>query len=256
MGTLHRFTRTELLIGSDGLAKLKNSSVAIFGVGGVGSFAAEALCRAGVGRITIIDFDDVCQTNINRQIHAMDGTVGRPKVQVMAERMRLINPDAEIIPYHESYSAETSPLLLADSYDYVVDAIDNITAKIHLINSCKERGIPIISSMGAAAKTDPSRIKVADISATHACRMARAVRKLLRQRGVTKGVTVVFSTEEHDDAHQVISSCRPDCSCPDRDRPDFPCRHRKVILGSISFIPSIFGLTMAGVIINTLLENK
>lgn len=253
MITLHRFSRTELLIGSEGLTKLRNSSVAVFGVGGVGSFAAEALCRAGVGRITIVDFDDVCLTNINRQIHAMDGTVGRPKVQVMAERMRLINPDAEIIAFHEAYSAETSQVLM-NSYDFVIDAIDNITAKIHLITSCKERGIPIISSMGAAAKTDPGRIKVADISSTYACRMARAVRKLLKQRGVTKGVTVVFSTEERDDSQQVISSCRPDCSCSDRDRPDFSCRHRKVILGSISFIPPIFGLTMAGTVVNALLE--
>lgn len=254
--TLHRFARTELLIGTEGLAKLKKSSVAVFGVGGVGSFAAEALCRAGIGRLTIVDFDDVCLTNINRQLHAMDGTVGKPKVHVMAERMRFINPEAEIIAFHEAYSAETSQALLADSYDYVVDAIDNITAKIHLITSCKSRGIPVISSMGAAAKTDPGKIKVADISSTYACRMARAVRKLLKQRGIANGVPVVFSTEERDGCQEVISSCRPDCNCPERDRPDFPCRHRKIILGSISFIPSIFGLTMAGTVVNNLLTAK
>src|SRR5664279_2059734 len=135
MSHLHRFSRTELLIGPEGLAKLKKSSVAIFGLGGVGAFAAEALCRAGVGRLTLVDFDDICLTNVNRQIHAMDGTVGKPKAMVMAERMRLINPQAEIIPYKDFYSAENSNFLLSADYDYVVDAIDPITSKLHLIKS-------------------------------------------------------------------------------------------------------------------------
>jgi tRNA A37 threonylcarbamoyladenosine dehydratase len=180
MSTLHRFSRNELLIGQEGVRKLRDATVAVFGLGGVGGYAAEALCRAGIGRIIIVDFDDICLTNVNRQIHAMDGTIGRAKALVMAERMRLIDPQAEIIPYKDFYSAENSDFLLSTDYDYVVDAIDHITSKLHLIKSCRERGIPIVSSMGAAAKLDPTRIGVADISETHKCRMARSVRKLLK----------------------------------------------------------------------------
>jgi len=197
MGSLHRFSRNELLIGQAGVARLQNATVAVVGLGGVGGYAAEALCRAGIGRLVIIDFDDICLTNVNRQIHAMDGTVGKAKVMVMAERMKLINPRAEIIPYKDFYSAENSEFLLSTHYDYVVDAIDHITSKLHLIRSCRERGIPIVSSMGAAAKLDPARIRVADISETHKCRMARSVRKLLKKQGIETGVKVVFSTEEY-----------------------------------------------------------
>ena len=186
MSHLHRFSRTELLIGPDGVSRLKESTVAVFGLGGVGGFAAEALCRAGIGRLVIVDFDDICLTNVNRQIHAMDGTVGKAKVQVMAERMRLINPAAEIIPFKDFYAAENSDFLLAHGYDYVVDAIDHFTSKLHLIRSCRERDIPIISSMGAAAKLDPTKIQVADISETHRCRMARSVRKLLKKQGIDR----------------------------------------------------------------------
>ena len=253
MSHLHRFSRTELLIGPEGLQKLKAARVAIFGLGGVGGFAAEALCRAGVGRLAIVDFDDICLTNVNRQIHAMDGTVGRGKSEVMADRLRLINPDAEIVPYKDFYSAENSDFLLSQGHDYVVDAIDHFTSKIHLIRSCKERGIPIISSMGAAAKLDPSCIQVADISKTHKCRMARSVRKLLRKEGIERGVRVVFSSEEHREQEVKGGGCKGDCICPNKDDQRFSCEHRRVILGSISYIPAIFGLTMAGVVVNDLL---
>lgn len=157
MSKLHRFSRTELLVGTAGLTKLSQATVAIFGLGGVGSYAAEALCRAGIGRLILVDFDDICLTNVNRQLHAMDGTVGKAKVQVMAQRLKLINPDAEIIPYQDFYAAENSEFLLADGYDYVVDAIDHITSKLHLIKTCRDRKIPIISSMGAAASLTPHR---------------------------------------------------------------------------------------------------
>jgi tRNA A37 threonylcarbamoyladenosine dehydratase len=253
MSHLHRFSRTELLIGTAGLNKLKNSTVAVFGLGGVGSYAAEALCRAGVGRIVIVDFDDICLTNVNRQLHAMDGTVGKPKAQVMAERMRLISPQAEIIPYQDFYEAKNSDFLLADHYDYVVDAIDHITSKLHLIRSCRERNIPIISSMGAAAKLDPTQIMVADISQTNKCRMARSVRKLLKKQGIARDVKVVFSTEEYREQEVQDGGCKGNCICPNKDDQRFSCEHRRVILGSVSFIPSIFGLTMAGVVVNDLL---
>lgn len=256
MSNLHRFSRNELLIGPDGVRKLGDSTVAVFGLGGVGGYAAEALCRAGIGRIIIVDFDDICLTNVNRQIHAMDGTIGRAKTLVMAERMRLINPQADIVPYKDFYSAENSDFLLSADYNYVVDAIDHITSKLHLIRSCRERGIPIISSMGAAAKLDPGRIRVADISETHKCRMARSVRKLLKKQGIERGVKVVFSTEEYREQEIKDGGCKGSCICPNRDDQRFSCEHRRVILGSISFIPSIFGLTMAGVVVNDLLADK
>src|SRR6266571_3608766 len=256
MSHLHRFSRTELLIGSEGLAKLKASSVAVFGLGGVGAFAAEALCRARIGRMTIVDFDDICLTNVNRQLHAMDGTVGRGKSEVMADRMRLINPDAEIVPYKDFYSAENSEFLLSQGYDYVVDAIDHITSKLHLIRSCKERDIPIIASMGAAAKLDPTSIQVADISQTHKCRMARSVRKLLRKQGIARGVKVVFSTEEYRAQEGMTGGCKGDCICPNKDDQRFSCEHRRIILGSISYVPALFGLTMAGVVVNDLLAQE
>ncbi|HBA88507.1 MAG TPA: tRNA cyclic N6-threonylcarbamoyladenosine(37) synthase TcdA [Geobacter sp.] len=253
MSHLHRFSRTELLVGTTGLNKLKGSTVAIFGLGGVGSYAAEALCRAGIGRLVIVDFDDICLTNVNRQLHAMDGTVGKAKALVMAERMRLINPQAEIIPYQDFYAAENSDFLLADQYDYVVDAIDHITSKLHLIRTCRERGIPIISSMGAAAKVDPTLIKVGDISETTKCRMAKSVRKLLKKQGVEKGVKVVYSTEEYREQEMKDGGCKGNCICPNKDEQKFSCEHRRIILGSVSYIPSIFGLTMAGVVVNDLL---
>lgn len=254
MSNLHRFSRTELLIGPESLATLKGSTVAIFGLGGVGSYAAEALCRAGIGSLVLIDFDDICLTNVNRQLHAMDGTIGRPKVQVMAERLRLINPQAEIIPFKEFYAAENSEILLAPHFDYVVDAIDHFTSKLHLIQTCIERGTPIISSMGAAAKLDPTLVKVADIAETHKCRMARSMRKLLRKRGISTGLQVVYSTEEHHEQLIKDGGCKSNCICPNKDSQQFSCEHRRVILGSISFIPSIFGLTMAGVVVQGILK--
>jgi tRNA A37 threonylcarbamoyladenosine dehydratase len=253
MSNLHRFSRTELLIGPAGLEKLRQSTIALFGLGGVGSYAAEALCRAGIGRLVLVDFDDICLTNVNRQLHAMDGTVGHPKVQVMAERLQRINPAAEIIPHRDFYGAESSDFLLADHYDYVLDAIDHFTSKIHLITSCRQREIPIVSSMGAAMKLDPTLVRVGDIAETTKCRMARSVRKLLRKQGIERGVKVVYSLEEFREPMMQDGGCKGDCICPNKDDQRFSCEHRRVILGSISFIPSIFGLTMAGVAVNDLL---
>jgi tRNA A37 threonylcarbamoyladenosine dehydratase len=251
---LHRFSRNELIIGEAGQKRLREASVAVIGLGGVGSYTAEALCRAGLGRICLVDFDDICLTNINRQLHALEGTVGKSKAHVMAERLQQINPQAEIIPLKEFYSAESSASLLADRFDYVVDAIDHITSKIHLISSCVGRSIPLISSMGAANKLDPTKILVADIAETHACRMARTMRKLLKRNGVTSGFKVVFSTEEFRPVSQHSSACKEECICPNRGEQQFSCEQRRVVLGSISYIPGIFGLTMAGVVVNDLLK--
>ncbi|MCK4622981.1 MAG: tRNA threonylcarbamoyladenosine dehydratase [Desulfuromonadales bacterium] len=233
-----RFSRMELLIGTEGLAKLQRASVMVFGIGGVGSYAVEALARAGVGRLTLVDFDEVCSSNINRQIHALDSTVGRPKVEVMAERCRAINPQLEVVPVHQFYCAETSAGLLAPESDYVLDCIDHIAAKLHLLQSCYQQGLPIISSMGAANKLDPTQVRVADLAETKKCRLARIIRKELRKRGIEHGIKTVFSMEEFlplNDAEADV---------------------RKPVLGSSSYLPPIFGLTMAGEVIQTLLREK
>ena len=230
-----RFNRIQLLAGVTGMGRLRNSSVAVFGIGGVGSYAVEALVRGGVGKLTLVDPDIICVTNINRQILALEKTVGRVKVEVMAERCREINPQAEIMTHHCAYRQENSEQLLSPQYDYVLDCIDNITDKLHLLQSCYQRGLAVVSSMGAANKLDPTKIEVADISATKKCRLARTIRKELRKQGINQGIKVVYSTEEF----------RP-LTGPDTTE-------RKPVLGSSSYLPPLFGLTMTGVVIQALI---
>lgn len=249
----HRFSRMQLLIGKKSIDSLTGSSVAVFGIGGVGSYAVEALARAGVGSLTLIDFDEICATNINRQIHALDTTIGRSKVEVMAERCHQINPACRVIPRQAFYQAETAPELLPAGYDYVLDCIDHITAKLHLIEHCVKQRIPVISSMGAANKLDPTQIKVADISSTEKCRLARIMRKELRRRGIHRGVQVVYSTEEFRPLSDEAHVCADNCICPNRDEQRWSCSDRRAILGSSSYIPPIFGLTMAGVVVQQLI---
>ena len=238
----HRFERLELLVGSDGLQRLRNASVAVIGVGGVGSYAAEALARAGIGRLTLIDFDHIVPSNINRQIHALEQTVGRAKVTVMAERCLSINPEATVTPIEAFFSAETSGELLANGFDYLCDCIDSITAKLHLIENCKNKDIPVISAMGAANKLDPTLIRVGDLASTQKCRMARIMRKELGRRGIRSGVKVVYSLEEFRE----LTAGTPPQNVEGTHRP-------RVTLGSSSYIPPIFGLTMAGEVIRELL---
>jgi tRNA threonylcarbamoyladenosine dehydratase len=252
----HRFSRMELLVGTDALNRLAGASVAVFGLGGVGSYAVEALARAGVGRLTLVDFDAICLTNVNRQLHALDGTIGQSKAVVMAERCRAINPAIAVEPLQEFYSEKNSRELLERGYDYVLDCIDHVTAKLHLLQSCKEQGIPVITSMGAANKIDPTRIVVGDLFKTHTCRLARIMRKELRRRGISAGIKAVYSTEEYQAPEQEAPSCADDCICPNREEQLWNCRHRRVILGSSSYIPPIFGLTMAGEVIRALLVDK
>jgi tRNA A37 threonylcarbamoyladenosine dehydratase len=228
------FARLELLVGPSGLQKLSSASVAVFGVGGVGSFAVEALVRSGIGRLTLIDFDDICTTNINRQIHAQERTIGHPKVQIMAERCRAINPRIQVEPIQEFFSQENADRLLDRGYDFVLDCIDSITSKLFLIETCRKKGISIISSMGAANKLDPTAIKVADLFKTQKCRLARIVRKELRKRGVSSGVKVIYSTEEFRSLDNANTERSP-------------------TLGSSSYIPPIFGLIMAGEVIREIL---
>lgn len=254
---MHRFSRSELLIGPAGLSTLADSHIMICGIGGVGSYAAEALGRAGTGKMTLVDFDDVCLTNVNRQIHALSSTVGRAKVEVMADRLGDINPVADIMAVKEFFSQDNAERLLTPHPDYVLDAIDHFTAKAALITYCRQHDIPVISSMGAANKLDPTKIEVSDISATRNCRMARSMRRILKDSGITSGVQVVYSTELHRELDPASASgCRSDCICPNRADQTFRCEHRRVTLGSISYIPSIFGLTMAGIVISRLLSRN
>lgn len=192
---LHPFSRTEMLIGEAGLKKLQESTVAIFGIGGVGSYTVEALARSGVGHLVLIDHDDVCISNINRQIHATSKTVGGSKVELMKARLLEINPACKVTIYQEKYLPETAALLLKPDYDYVVDAIDMVTAKIDLIVRSKEMGLPIISAMGAANKLDPTKLQVADIYKTSMCPLAKVMRHELKKRRVKK-LKVVYSTEQ------------------------------------------------------------
>ncbi|MGD9342984.1 MAG: tRNA threonylcarbamoyladenosine dehydratase [Desulfuromonadales bacterium] len=242
----HRFARLELLYGEGGLTCLSGKSVAVFGLGGVGSYAVEALVRGGVGRLTLVDFDQIDITNCNRQIHAHNGTVGQPKVLVMAERCRAINPDAQIEPLQAFYDLDNSSELLQRGYDYVLDCIDHITAKIHLIEACVVDQLPIISSMGAANKLDPTRILVADLADTRSCRLARIIRRELRRRGISAGVKAVYSTEEF----RPLSDGRREPAAKAADH----YQTRRAPLGSSSVVPPLFGLTMAGEVLLDLLE--
>lgn len=247
---LHQFSRTELAIGPEGLAALKDSTVAVLGIGGVGAIAAEALARSGVGRIVMIDKDTVDITNINRQIHALLTTIGQSKVDLMCERIALINPECETIPLHMFYTEETYERLFQYPLDYVIDASDTITYKIHLIKQCLQRGIPIISSMGAANKMDPTRFQVADISETSMDPIARVIRQKLRKDGITKGVKVVYSTE---------TPTKPRVDVTERIVPDTaPKNIRKAQQppASIAFVPPVVGLMMTGVAVRDLLAVK
>lgn len=244
---LHQFSRTELAIGPEGLEVLKNSTVAVLGIGGVGAMSVEALARTGVGRIILIDKDSVDITNINRQIHALTTTIGQKKADLMVDRVKLINPDCEAIALNMFYTDETYEELFKYKPDFVIDASDTIIYKIHLIKECLARKIPMISSMGAANKMDPTRFKVADISKTEMDPIARVIRQKLRKDGIRKGVKVVFSTEipvkpRVDVTEQIVPA-----DAPDR-------RKAKQPPASNSFVPPVVGLIMVSVAVNDLLE--
>ena len=230
--------RTELLIGPDGLARLASSTVAVVGAGGVGGFAAEMIARAGVGRMIVVDSDVVSVTNRNRQLLALDSTVGRLKSEVLADRLRDINPDIVLKVISEYMEADAVEALLGqEKIDVVVDAIDTIAPKLALIKYCLDRGIPVVSSMGAGAKTDATKVRIADISKTFNCPLAFIVRKRLRRMGIRKGVTAVFSEELPDrDAFVVCDE-----------------KNKKSNAGTISYLPAVFGCVCAQAAISALL---
>lgn len=227
---LNIFSRAELLLGEEALEKLRSARVALFGIGGVGSFAAEALARGGVGHITLVDGDTVSITNINRQLIALHSTVGKEKTAVMAERIADISPETEVETYPVVYGAENRDLLDFSTYDYVIDAIDTVTSKLILIEEAKKAGVPVISCMGTGNKFHPERFEVADISKTSVCPLAKVMRKELKVRGI-KNVKVVYSKEEPQ---------KPAASTE---------TGKRQIPGSLSFVPPVAGLLLAGEVI-------
>lgn len=249
---MHAFHRTELLVGSDAWQRLTASSVAVIGLGGVGSFAAEAMARAGVGHLTLVDFDDVCLTNVNRQLHAFRGTVGKKKATLTGERCRQINPKADVRVFDLFYDDESSPMILDRRYDMVLDCIDNMRAKVYLLSTCVQTGQPVMSALGAGGRLDPTRVKVTDISRTKIDPFARIVRDNLRQQGIETGIECVWTDEPPNDLDAAVQAGFR-CICPDKRNSPHSCDHRFQVQGSVSWMPSIFGMTLAGAALNRML---
>ena len=247
---LTQFSRTELLLGEDGIDKLKNARVAVFGVGGVGGYVCEALVRSGVGAFDLIDDDKVCLTNINRQIIATRKTLGQYKVDVMKERMLDINPNVDVRVYKCFFLPENADEFPFSEYDYVVDAVDTVTAKIELVMKCRKEEVRIISSMGAGNKFEASAFQVADIYKTNMCPLAKVMRRELKKRGVKK-LKVVYSEEKPTRPIEDMSiNCRTNCICP--PGAEHKCTERRDIPGSLAFVPSACGLIIAGEVVKDL----
>lgn len=249
---LNQFSRTELLLGKEAMDKLQNSRVAVFGIGGVGGYVCEALVRSGVYHFDLIDDDQVCLTNLNRQIIATRKTIGQYKVDVMRERILEINPDADVSVHKCFFLPENADEFPFEEYDYVVDAVDTVTAKIELVMKAQEKGVPIISSMGAGNKLDPSAFKVADIYKTRVDPLARVMRREMKKRGVKK-LKVVYSEEDPKrPIEDMAVSCRNHCICPPGAQ--HKCTERRDIPGSTAFVPSVAGLIIAGEVIKDLIK--
>ncbi len=247
---MNQFSRTELIIGKDAIKKLNNSKVAIFGIGGVGSYVVEGLARAGIQNFILVDDDKVCLTNINRQIIATRSTIGKQKVEVAKDRILDINPNARVEIYQEFFMPN-SPEILDNTVNYIVDSVDTVTAKIELVVRANRLNIPIISSMGTGNKLDPTKFEVADIYKTSVCPLAKVMRKELRARGIQK-LKVVYSKEEPiKPAETEETSCKNNCVCPPGTKRK--CSIRNQVPGSISFVPSVAGLIIAGEVIKDII---
>ena len=249
----HAFSRTELLIGKEGLNKLRDSKVIVFGVGGVGSFVVEALVRAGISNIIIVDDDTVCLTNLNRQIHATLNTVGKVKVDVVKERILSINKSCNVTTHQIFVTKENIEELIDDDVDYVVDAIDTVSAKIGLVEYCTEKNIKIISCMGTGNKFDPTQFKISDIYKTKVCPLAKVMRYELKRRGIKK-LKVLYSEElptkpNTDD----VVTCKTGCVCTGGTK---KCANKRQIPGSISFVPPVAGMIIGGEVIKDILGIK
>lgn len=248
---LNQFSRTELIFGKEALEKLFAARVAVFGIGGVGSYTAEALARSGVGTLDLIDDDKVCVTNINRQLFATHKTVGKCKVDVAKERLLEINPNIKINTYQTFFLPETSAQFDFSQYDYVADAIDTVKGKIELVMKAKEADVPIICSMGAGNKLDATAFEVADIYKTKVCPLARVMRQELKKHGIEK-LKVVYSQEiALKPLEDVAIGCKTQCVCPPGTTRK--CTHRNQIPGSNAFVPPVVGLIMAGEVVKDII---
>lgn len=247
---LTQFSRTELLLSKEAMEQLSKARVAVFGVGGVGGYACEALVRSGIGAFDLIDDDKVCLTNLNRQIIATRKTVGKYKTDVMKERMLEINPDVDVAIHKCFFLPENADEFPFEEYDYIIDAVDTVTAKIELVMKAQEKNVPIISSMGAGNKLDASMFQVADIYKTKVCPLAKVMRRELKKRGVKK-LKVVYSEEKPTrPIEDMAISCRTNCICPPGAK--HKCTERRDIPGSVAFVPSVAGLIIAGEVIKDL----
>jgi tRNA A37 threonylcarbamoyladenosine dehydratase len=247
---LNQFSRTQLLLGEEGMNRLFQARVAVFGIGGVGGYTVEALARSGVGTLDLIDDDRVCLTNLNRQLHATRKTVGKYKVDVAEQRILEINPDATVHTYKTFYTPQTADQFDFSQYDYVVDAIDTVTGKLELVEQAYRTGTPIISSMGAGNKLDPTAFEVADIYETSICPLARIMRRELKKRGIPS-LKVVYSKEPAmTPIDDMAISCRTHCICPPGTARK--CTQRRQVPGSNAFVPSVVGLILAGEVVKDL----
>ncbi len=249
---LNQFSRTEILFGRDAMERLEKARVAVFGIGGVGGYAVEALARSGVGALDLIDDDKICITNINRQILATRDNIGRYKVDEAEKRVLSINPECRVKTYKTFYLPDTEHLFDFSVYDYVIDAIDTVSGKLALISNAKKAGTPVISSMGAGNKTNPSAFQVADIYETSVCPLARVMRYECRKRGIDS-LKVVYSKEKPlRPVDDMANSCRSHCVCPPGTARK--CTQRRDIPGSTAFVPSVVGLIIAGEVICDLIN--
>jgi len=253
------FHRSELLVGRGVVTRLSRSRVILFGVGGVGSWCAEALIRSGVGHLTVVDSDCVCITNVNRQLQATPGNVGRYKVDELAARLRSINPDAEIVPRREAWGLETCEAFALETFDYVLDAIDSLSPKLGLIDNTLAAGRTLFSSMGASGKLDPTRIRTGSIWESHGCPLARRLRKRLRRRGITAPFKVVFSLEALLENSGEAAACGTEaCYCPrfaigpdgEEGEAHEWCSHKAFINGSMAPVTAAFGFALASLVVN------
>lgn len=249
----YQFARTRLTFGKENMQKIYNSRVIVFGIGGVGSFVVEALVRSGIGAIDVVDDDKICLTNLNRQLFALHSTLGKDKVDVAEQRIHDINPNCKVTKYKTFFMPDTAEQFNFSQYDYIVDCIDTVTGKIQLVLKAKEANKPIISCMGAGNKLDPTQFKVADISRTSVCPLARVMRTELKKRGI-KRLKCVFSTEKiippHDEDMDI--SCKLHCVCPPGTKRTCTIRHQ--VPGSNAFVPSVAGMIIAGEVLKDLTQ--
>lgn len=260
--TLHRrFDRMGRLVGDLKMKKLMDSHVMIIGLGGVGSWAAESIVRSGVGHVTLVDFDEICVTNFNRQLHALQGLVGKDKAEVMGERMRKINPQAKIEVVSRFYNANHCAEIFQNHPDYVIDAIDNVTAKCHLLHFCHSQKIPIITSTGSGGRIDPTQVRIADLGKTEIDPLARSIRRILREKysfppeeGASFGISAVYSIEPPQAPEELTYDGGKGfrCVCPQGQNEFFNCESRNLILGNASFVTGTFGFYCASKVVQAL----